>query len=119
MLCVLQLLVLNLRKQFNFMTEKGPRATLIIQIIGVSISAGLVIFGGGTLYQRVTANELRLDKIERQGSPEVIRHEALDEEREKATSERIIRLEKALLDFQDIKADIREIKTELKNIQRK
>jgi len=119
MLSDLQLPESNLQKLYNVMNERGPRATIIIQVIGTLITVGFVIFGGGALYQRVIANEYRLNKIEAYGAPPLAAHVAQDEERDKSINERVRRVEEAIGDIQELKADVREIKTDLKNLQRK
>jgi len=96
------------------MTDK-IKASAIISIIGTLITVGTVVFGGGTLYQRVSANETRLVHIEAEGSASFNEHRALDDERERALAARVARLETAIENISELRADIREIKTELKN----
>ena len=100
------------------MKEEGIKGTVVVQIIGTAITIGVVIFGGGALFQRVIANETRLDRVEVSGSPTLSKHEAMDLERDRAVCDRVIRLEAALLDLQELKADIREIKTDLRNLKK-
>lgn len=96
------------------MTDK-IKASAIISIIGTLITVGTVVFGGGALYQQVSANEMRLTHIESRGSVSFNKHEALDDERERALASRVSRLEAAIENLSELRADIREIKTELKN----
>lgn len=100
------------------MNEKSSRAPTIINLVGMAITVGTMIFFGGGLYQRVSANEDRLATVESQGSKSFTRHEALDDERVMALDKRLARLELAIENLSELRADIREIKTELKGFNR-
>jgi hypothetical protein len=100
------------------MNDKPSKSPTIINLIGTAITVSTMVFFGGGLYQRVAANEQRLQNVETQGSKSFTRHEALDDERVVALDRRVARVELAIENLSELRADIREIKTDLKNLHK-
>ena len=82
------------------------------------LTVAFVVWRGGALANTIAEHDRRIVNLENAGSATVQKHVALDDEREKATSERIARLEKIIEALPEMRSDIREIKTEVKNLRK-
>ena len=80
------------------------------------ITAGIVVWRGGALANMVESHERRVLEIELHGSPGLREHVKEDDERVKGLVARVDRAEDTMKLLGEMKADIREIKTELRLI---
>lgn len=82
------------------------------------LTVAFVVWRGGALANTIAEHDRRIISLENAGSSVAQKHVSADDERDKAITERIARLEKILEGLSDMQSDIREIKTEIKNLKK-
>lgn len=83
------------------------------------LTVAFVVWRGGALANTIAEHDRRIGTLESTGSVVVQKHVEKDDEREKAFDLRMERLEKIIERLPEMQSDIREIKTEIKNINKR